>query len=640
MGYSLGVDLGTTYCAAAVLRDGQTAPEVVTLGASSAVMPTVVLLRADGEVLEGESAVRRGVDEPTRVAREFKRRLGDPTPLVLGGTPYGADALMGHVLREIIRITVEREGAAPDRLVLTHPANYGPYKLEQVREVARLAGADLDRLVLVTEPEAAAISYATRERIAPGEVVAVYDFGGGTFDVALLRRTEHGFVGVGRPDGMERFGGIDIDAAILAFVDTQLGGALTALDPTDPEVQVAVARLKEDCRVAKETLSSDTDASIPVSLPGLQTRVRLTRAELEEIVRPRIVETIDALGRAVASASLGMDDVGRILLVGGSSRTPLVGEMIAARTGRPVAVDAHPKFTICLGAAVRGTVPASAAADAAAAALLASLAAPPIATAAPVAGGAPPPLGSAAPPPPPPPPAAARADVPFVASAVPPPTKARRGLLIGAVAAIVALGGVGVVLATRSGSTASSATTTLVAGDGATGRSATTTSASEATTTAAVSTAAETTGVATTVAPTAPPTTLPATTVAPATAPPETVAPVTVPPETAPPATAPPETPPPATAPPVVATAAPSTTCPVRKHNAAVTADCGDTGALVVMVQQLLNCVGFPVNVDGRYGQNTFLAVMAFQQANPGLSVDGGAGPATQTALQAACPSG
>ena len=102
MGYQLGVDLGTTYTAAAVGRDGRA--EAVTLGASNPVMPSVVLLRADGEVIVGEVAVRRGLGEPTRVAREFKRRLGDPTPLVLGGTPYGAESLMSHLLREVVQL--------------------------------------------------------------------------------------------------------------------------------------------------------------------------------------------------------------------------------------------------------------------------------------------------------------------------------------------------------------------------------------------------------------------------------------------------------------------------------------------------------------------------------------------------------
>jgi len=347
--YRLGIDLGTTYTAAATERGGRV--EVSSLGTTSPVIPSVVLLRDDGDVLVGEAAVRRGIDQPSRMAREFKRRLGDPVPLVLGGTPYGAEALMGHLLRRVVGLVVEREGEAPEQVVITHPANYGPYKLDMMREVARHAGLDLARVEFLAEPQAAAISYSARNRVEPGSIVAVYDFGGGTLDVALVQRTDAGFALIGRPEGMERFGGIDIDAAILAHVDQVLDGAVRALDPDDPAVRSAVARLRVDCRDAKEGLSSDTDAVIPVSLPGIQTSVRLTRGELEDMVRPRLKETVEALDRAVRSAGLTMDRISRVLLVGGSSRMPAVAEAIQRETGRPVAVDAHPKLAIATGAA-------------------------------------------------------------------------------------------------------------------------------------------------------------------------------------------------------------------------------------------------------------------------------------------------
>jgi actin-like ATPase involved in cell morphogenesis len=347
--YQLGIDLGTTYSAAAIGRDGRA--EMVSLGTVAPVMPSVVLLRDDGEVMVGEPAMRRGATEPTRVAREFKRRLGDPTPLVLGGTPFGAEALMAHLLRGIVSTVTQLEGAPPSNVVLTHPANYGPYKVEQMREVARAAGLNLPTTLFLTEPQAAAISYAARNRVEPGEVVAVYDFGGGTLDIALVQRNDAGFQIVGQPEGMDRFGGIDIDAAIVAFVDQQLDGAVSDLDHDDAAAMAAVARLRDDCRAAKEALSGDTDTSVPVSLPGLQTNVRLTRAELEQIIRPRLVETIEALERAVRSAGLTFDRISRVLLVGGSSRIPAVGEIIRQRTGRPISVDAHPKFAIALGAA-------------------------------------------------------------------------------------------------------------------------------------------------------------------------------------------------------------------------------------------------------------------------------------------------
>jgi molecular chaperone DnaK len=401
MGYQLGIDLGTTYTAAAVARDGRV--EICALGTASPVIPSVVLLRTDGEVLVGEVAVRRGLEEPTRVAREFKRRLGDPTPLVLGGTPYGAEAVMGQLLRAVVRMVAEREGSVADRVVLTHPANFGPYKLDMMREVARLAGLDLGSTVFVSEPQAAAVSYAQRNRVEPGDVVAVYDFGGGTFDAALLQRRDEGFVLLGRPEGMERFGGIDIDAAILSHIDESLGGVVRELDPDDPAVIAAVSRLKDECRAAKEALAADTDTSVAVSLPSVQTRVRLTRRELEDMVRPRLVETFEALDRSVRSAGLTMGQVSRILLVGGSSRMPLVAEMLQRESGRPVAVDAHPKYAIALGAAAYGAGVTVAVSPTAAPAVPAAPAAPaaPVAPVAPVAATPPP-----APPAPPAPPVA------------------------------------------------------------------------------------------------------------------------------------------------------------------------------------------------------------------------------------------
>ena len=133
-----------------------------------------------------------------------------------------------------------------------------------------------------------------------------------------------------------------------------LGGLLRELDDSDPTSLAALARVREECRLAKEALSEDTDVAIPVMLPNVQTEVRLTRAEFESIVRPRIADTVAALERTVRGAGLTFDDVSRVLLVGGTSRIPLIGEMVRDAMGRPAAVDAHPKHAIALGAAAHG----------------------------------------------------------------------------------------------------------------------------------------------------------------------------------------------------------------------------------------------------------------------------------------------
>src|SRR3954465_780104 len=141
--YAVGVDIGTTYTAAAVWRDGRV--EVVSLGSHSAAIPSVVFVRSDGSVLTGETAGRRGLSEPGRVAREFKRSLGETTPIMLGGTPYSAASLTARMLRSVLDTGAAREGGQPESICLSHPAHWGPYKVDLLRQVIRLA--DIDRPV-------------------------------------------------------------------------------------------------------------------------------------------------------------------------------------------------------------------------------------------------------------------------------------------------------------------------------------------------------------------------------------------------------------------------------------------------------------------------------------------------------------
>jgi molecular chaperone DnaK len=348
MSYYLGIDLGTTYTAAAIERGGTV--EALTLGNRTASVPSVVFLRDDGEFLIGEAATRRAATDPGRVAREFKRRVGDPTPIILGGTPYAAEMLMARMLRWGLDRVVEQEGGQPEGIALTHPANWGPYKLDLLKQAVRQVDVDAD--LMLPEPVAAATFYASQRRLDPGAVVAVYDLGGGTFDAAMVRRTASGFESIGTPEGIERLGGIDFDEAVVAHVREAAGDALDQLDPEDAAALAAMARLRQECIDAKEALSSDTDVSIPVLLPNLQTEVRLTRSEFENMVRPAISETITALRRAIRSANVSDDDISAVLLVGGSSRIPLVAQMVAAELGRPIAIDAHPKDAISFGAAI------------------------------------------------------------------------------------------------------------------------------------------------------------------------------------------------------------------------------------------------------------------------------------------------
>lgn len=345
--YSLGIDLGTTFTAAAIAAEGKA--EIFHLGTRATSIPTIVHLSEAGELSVGDAAERRGQTDPARAAREFKRRFGDPVPLMLGGTPYSAESLAAVVIRAVADQVAERQGETASAICITHPASYGTYKLDLLQQSVRAAG--LERVTFVAEPIAAAIYYASQQRIEPGAVVAVYDLGGGTFDAAVLRKTGDGFEQLGQAEGLERLGGIDFDQSVFAHVSASLGPQLEAL-AGDPSARSALLRLREDCRNAKESLSSDTVATIPVILPNVNTEIRLTRAEFEAMIRPRISDTLKALDRARASAGLAYADIDRVLLVGGSSRIPLIGQLVSEATGRPVYVDSHPKHVIAMGGAL------------------------------------------------------------------------------------------------------------------------------------------------------------------------------------------------------------------------------------------------------------------------------------------------
>ncbi|MEX5720917.1 Hsp70 family protein [Geodermatophilus maliterrae] len=350
MSHSLGIDLGTSFAAAAVARDRRA--EMVPLGDTSAVAHAAVHVGEGGSVTSGDAAARRAVSDPDRVARDLKRRLGDPTPVVLGGVPFPVTALLGTLLRTVLVRAVEVSAGEPDTVVLTHPADWGPVQCRALADVAGSAG--LTRYSTVTEPEAAAAYHGATRHVETGEVVAVYDLGGGTFDATVLRRTPDGTEVMGAPDGVECLGGADFDDAVLAHVDAAAGGFLHLLDLSDARTVVALARLRQDCTAAKEALSFDTETTIPVFLPGRHLEVRLSRQEFQDLIRVPVESTLRALRRALQSAGVAPGELSSVLLVGGSSQIPLIAEMVSREFGCPAVLDAHPKHAVALGAAILG----------------------------------------------------------------------------------------------------------------------------------------------------------------------------------------------------------------------------------------------------------------------------------------------
>jgi len=352
--FVLGIDIGTSYTAAAIGRraaDGSVSFEPLELGTRKAAVPTVVYLGPDGEVVVGEPAERRSLEQPDRVVREFKRRIGDETPLIVGDLSVPAEDLFAVLARWVVERAEEHEGSAPGGIAISHPASWGEHRVGRIRDA--LAGVGLAGADLVSEPEAAGLHYLSHERVDAGAIVAVYDLGGGTFDVALLRkRDDDAFELIGAPTGIDRLGGADFDQRIYDHVRELASEAFADADGSAPDQALALARVRRDCTEAKEALSFDAETVVPVLLPTGQARVRLVRSEFEQMIDDALRSTVRTLQTAITDAGLDTEDVSAVLLIGGSSRIPSVAQLISAELELPVAVDADPKAAISLGAAV------------------------------------------------------------------------------------------------------------------------------------------------------------------------------------------------------------------------------------------------------------------------------------------------
>lgn len=346
MTYTLAVDLGTTATAAAVLEDGGLEP--CRLGETSWTVPSIVLPRDDGRMLIGEAAALHGGVAPVRLARTGGRPLVDDPAGAGARAPHQA---MGLLLAAVVDQVTESRTGRPARLALVEPAARAGIAHRPYRRVAANAAGEV---VLVAAPRAAAALVDHRQPMAPGATVGVVDLGGEVSEAALVRRSATGFALVGEPCTGPGASGADVDTVVLEHIDAALDHAVSTLaDPgADPS---GLDRLRAACRRAKHQLLTADETVVQVSLPPITARVRLTRAELQHLVRPHVLGAMVALERTLAAAGVPADDLEAVVLVGGPARLPVAAEVAAERLGRHVVVDPAPETTAALGAALLGT---------------------------------------------------------------------------------------------------------------------------------------------------------------------------------------------------------------------------------------------------------------------------------------------
>ncbi|MGW3481590.1 Hsp70 family protein [Rhodococcus indonesiensis] len=347
----LAIDFGTSNTAAALCDADGTFHEL-RLGTNGNSMPSGVIMR-EGEVLVGEHAVNAGMVDPGSFEPSPKRRLPDVRVMIGSRTMYATE-LVASVYREVCRRAHRYSGTDPDRVILTHPDRWGPELRGQLSEAAARAGIPEGRLTLLSEAQAAAWFYAGRSStIEPGQRLAVFDYGAGTCDVAVLERSSSGDFVVVSSAGMDGLGGRDLDGRIWEWVREELSTSAPSVvnEVESAEGMRARLALGDRIRQAKESLSELATASIVVSGRSEERVLTLTRDQFERMVAPDVA-------RAVSLARTVFDHAGRpfpetIYLTGGSSLVPLVHAELSRIA--QVAELGDPKMVVALGALAYAT---------------------------------------------------------------------------------------------------------------------------------------------------------------------------------------------------------------------------------------------------------------------------------------------
>jgi Fe-S protein assembly chaperone HscA len=363
----VGIDLGTTNSLVAYLG-GDGVPRVITGAEGGAIVPSVVSFTPEGQILVGDRARARALIEPATTIQSAKRFMGiglehvnaadrqryvfdDRDPAVVrfrvGERSYSAPEISALVLKELKRRAEKALGVEVRKAVITVPAYFNDSQRQATKDAGRLAGLEIMRLV--NEPTAAALAYGLDRR--EEGAVAVYDLGGGTFDVSILR-LERGIFEVKATNGDTRLGGDDIDERLAAWLLE--GAGLPAAIVQTREVQALARRAAEE---AKCRLSSVERTEIAVTLPdGTRIARQLERTEFEALIAPLVERTLGPCRQALRDAGLRPEEIDAIILVGGSTRIPLVRACVRALFEREPLADLDPDQVVALGAGVQAGI--------------------------------------------------------------------------------------------------------------------------------------------------------------------------------------------------------------------------------------------------------------------------------------------
>lgn len=354
MGRAIGIDLGTTYSAAAIMQaDGK--PAILPNSEGQNITPSVVLFPDVGngydEPLVGDMAKHSAATSPLDVVQFVKRQMGDPNWRFesTSGSTYTAEEVSAIILKKLKNDAELVLGEPVTDAVITVPAYFDDTRRVATKQAGKIAG--LNVLRVLNEPTAAAISYGLNYE--NNGTVLVYDLGGGTFDVTIMEIKDGSF-DVLATDGNRNLGGFDFDNRIANYVMEQLesqgAGSNLSLDDS------LVAEIREKSELAKKSLSTVTQANIILSVKGKQYRIKITRDHFEEITRDLLRTTEELVEDVMDVAGKKWSDIDHLLLIGGSTRMPMVRNMVKNISGKQPELNVNPDEAVALGAAIQAFV--------------------------------------------------------------------------------------------------------------------------------------------------------------------------------------------------------------------------------------------------------------------------------------------
>ena len=345
----IGIDLGTTNSEVAVVDNGKVT--VIKDSEGREILPSFVGIGANGEVLVGEPARNQYVLYPERTVKSIKRHMGEDMRVEIAGQHFSPQEISAIILKQLKAVAEAHLGQAVSKAVITVPAYFSDAQRQATREAGEIAGLEVARII--NEPTAAALAYEGRTDLR--KRILVYDLGGGTFDVSVVS-IEDDVVEVLASHGNNHLGGDDFDAKIVQHIVTHIDREY-GVDIS--ESRAAMARINRAAERAKCALSDEPYTRIEEEFlfekegTPIHLAMELSRYEYQDMIADYIDETLEAVHIALSGANLTASDIDEIILVGGSTRTPVIGERLFGEFRKEPQRDIDPDLCVAMGAAIQ-----------------------------------------------------------------------------------------------------------------------------------------------------------------------------------------------------------------------------------------------------------------------------------------------